>query len=151
MNKLTLLRLAEAGWNKTRKIDTSIIETKIRERGFKLSDMNREFLREYGNLIFELPSRRNDSINIVHFDTIKTLGKNMSIDSLDYLEDEYDFLSSGQFYPVGESDNGNLIILCTDNNAFYGYTDGCLIGYGKNVQEMLDCLIGENGKVIFFD
>lgn len=26
--------------------------------------------------------------------------------------------------------------------SYYGYTDGCLIRYGANTDEMLDCLVG---------
>ncbi len=46
--------------------------------------------------------------------------------------------------PIGENDNGNMLILCTEDNVFYGYTDGCLVKYGNTIEEMLDCVIGEN-------
>ena len=38
----------------------------------------------------------------------------------------------------------NMLILCTGDNVFYGYTDGCLVKYGNTIEEMLDCVIGEN-------
>lgn len=79
------------------------------------------------------------------------MGKNLYKESLEYLEDEYDFLNANHLIPVGESENGNLMILCTSDNVFYGCTDGCLIRYGENVDEMLDCLIGESREVHFFD
>lgn len=35
-------------------------------------------------------------------------------------------MSKDSLVQIGESKNGNLLILCTSNNVFYGYTDDCL-------------------------
>ena len=148
-----MLKLMESGWTKARKIDITEIEDKLAERGFTLSIQNKEFLCKYGNLYFELPNRNKQSKGwvCVHFDVKKALGINLYKESLEYLEDEYEFFYADSFIPIGESENGNLLILCTSNNVFYGYTDGCLIRYGNNIDEMLDCLIGDSKDVYFFD
>ena len=153
MNRETISRLIKSGWNKERRIDITEIENKLKERGFIISTKNKEFLCRYANLNFELPSHNTqlEEKSYIHFDTIKVLGKNLFKESLEYLEDEYDFLNVNHLIPVGESANGNLMILCTSENVFYGYTDGCLVKYGENVDEMLDCLIGENRREYFFD
>ncbi|MDE5780459.1 MAG: SUKH-3 domain-containing protein [Lachnospiraceae bacterium] len=153
MNNKTMSRLIESGWTKARKIDITEIEDKLTERGFMLSIQNKEFLCKYGNLRFELPNRNKQFKEriCVHFDVKKALGKNLYKESLEYLEDEYEFLNVDSLVPIGESENGNLLILCTSNNVFYGYADYCLIRYGENIDEMLDCLIGENKDVHFFD
>lgn len=31
----------------------------------------------------------------------------------------------------------------TAENEFYCFTDGCLVKAGNNIEEMLDCLVGE--------
>ena len=59
-------------------------------------------------------------------------------------EDEYDIEGINTVIPIGENDNGNMLILCTEDNVFYGYTDGCLVKYGNTIEEMLECVIGEN-------
>lgn len=48
---------------------------------------------------------------------------------------------------VGVSENftcrDNLIIVMTINNMFYCFTDGYLEKCGNNIEDMLDCLVGE--------
>jgi len=46
-------------------------------------------------------------------------------------------------YPIGTARKDNLMILLTEENEFYCFTDGCLIKVGDCIEDMLDCLVGE--------
>ena len=124
MNANTKERLIDAGWSLERQIDVDEVIDTLNSRGFLLTDKNIFFLKQYGLLEFELENRNKES--------------------LEYLEDEYDIEGINTVIPIGENDNGNMLILCTGDNVFYGYTDGCLVKYGNTIEEMLDCVIGEN-------
>lgn len=146
MKDNTKKRLLAAGWFEQRNIDIEEIIAKYNERGFELSDKNVFFLKQYGLLEFEFKNINPLFNNIVykHFNPIKALGKNLYKKSLDYLEDEYDIEDMDTIIPIGETDNGNMLILCTEKNIFYGYTDGCLVKYGNTIEAMLECVVGEN-------
>lgn len=118
MNANTKGRSIDAGWSSERQIDVDEVIDTLNSRGFLLTDKN--------------------------FNPLKTIGKNLYKESLEYLEDEYDIEGINTVIPIGENDNGNMLILCTVDNVFYGYTDGCLVKYGNTIEEMLDCVIGEN-------
>ena len=111
--------MIDAGWASERQIDVDEVIDTLNSRGFLLTDKNIHFLKQYGLLEFELENRNELFKDIVH------KGINTVI-------------------PIGENDNGNMLILCTGDNVFYGYTDGCLVKYGNTIEEMLDCVIGEN-------
>ena len=49
-------------------------------------------------------------------------------------------------YPIGEARQSNLIVLMTEQNVFYCFTDGCLVKVGDCIEDMLDCLVGECRK-----
>ena len=153
MRDNTKKKLLEAGWFEGRNIEIDEMIEKYKEREFELSIQNIIFLKEYGLLQFELKNKNSISNDIVckHFNPIKTLGKNLYKKSLVYLEDEYDIAGLERAIPIGETDNSNMIILCTENNVFYGYTDGCLVKYGNTVEDMLECLIGENCMPEYID
>lgn len=146
MNANTKERLIDAGWASERQIDVDEVIDTLNSRGFLLTDKNIHFLKQYGLLEFELENRNELFKDIVHknFNPLKAIGKNLYKESLEYLEDEYDIEGINTVIPIGENDNGNMLILCTGDNVFYGYTDGCLIKYGNTIEEMLDCVIGEN-------
>lgn len=118
MNANTKERLIDAGWSLERQIDVDEVIDTLNSRGFLLTDKN--------------------------FNPLKAIGKNLYKESLEYLEDEYDIEGINTVIPIGENDNRNMLILCTGDNVFYGYTDGCLVKYGNTIEEMLDCVIGEN-------
>jgi len=146
LNENTKKRLLEAGWFEHRNIDISKIIELYKERGFKVSEQNAIFLKEFGLLEFELKGENAlfSYVNHRNFNPIKALGKNLYRDSLDYLVDEYDVPELEKVIPVGETENRNMLLLCTENNIFYEYTDGCLVKCGNTVEEMLECLVGEN-------
>lgn len=79
------------------------------------------------------------------------MGKNLYKRSLEYLEDEYAVEGIEKVIPIGETDSGNMLILCTEDNVIYGYTDGCLVKYGNTVEDMLECIIGENCMPEYID
>lgn len=146
MNKKTVERLEKVGWSIDRKIDVSHIIGIFSQRGFELSEKNISFLEQFGMLEFELENNSGLFNNAIHknFNPIKAIGKNMYKYSLEYLEDEYSEIENIEtVIPIGENENGNMLILCTNDNQFYGYTDGCLIKYGDTIDDMLDCIIGE--------
>ena len=153
MKDNTRKRLIEAGWFEQRNIEIDEIIKKFKERGFELSAQNTIFLKEYGLLEFELENRNPLFNNVVyrHFNPIKALGKNLYKKSLEYLEDEYAIEGIETVIPIGETDSGNMLILCTENNVIYGYTDGCLVKYGNTVEDMLECIIGENCMPEYID
>lgn len=146
MNINTQKRLLDAGWSEEREIDVDEVIDTLKSRGFLLSDKNIYFLKKYGLLEFKFENRNNLFNDMVckNFNPLKAVGKNLYKESLNYLEDEYDIDSINTVIPIGENDNGNMLILCTEDNVFYGYTDGCLVKYGNTIEEMLECIIGEN-------
>ncbi len=50
-------------------------------------------------------------------------------------------------YPIGVACRENLLILMTETDTVYCFTDGCLFKAGNNVNDMLDCLVGECREV----
>ena len=63
--------------------------------------------------------------------------------------DEYDI--DDVVYPIGIANRGNLLMLMTENETFYRYTDGFLCKDGENIEEMLDCVVGECKEPIYFE
>lgn len=154
MEKKTVARLENAGWSVNRKIDIGDIVDIFFQRGFALSENNVKFLEHFGMLEFECENTCEvfDGVVYKHFNPIKAVGKNLYKYSLEYLEDEYSEINNiSTAIPVGESENGNMLILCTYDNTFYGYADGCLVKYGDTVDDMLDCIIGETRLPEFID
>lgn len=127
--------MIDAGWSAERQIDVDEVIDTLKSRGFLLTDKNIYFLKKYGLLEFELENRNEIFKDIVHknFNPLKAIGKNLYKESLEYLEDEYDIEGINTVIPIGENYNGNMLILCTEDNVFYGYTDGCLVKYGNTI------------------
>ena len=115
MNANTKERLIDAGWSLERQIDVDEVIDTLNSRGFLLTDKNIFFLKQYGLLEFELENRNEIFKDIVHknFNPLKAIGKNLYKESLEYLEDEYDIEGINTVIPIGENDNGNMLILCT--------------------------------------
>ena len=121
MNANTKGRLIDAGWSSERQIDVDEVIDTLNSRGFLLTDKNIFFLKQYGLLEFELENRNEIFKDIVHknFNPLKAIGKNLYKESLEYLEDEYDIEGINTVIPIGENDNGNMLILCTGDNVIY--------------------------------
>jgi hypothetical protein len=144
----------EAGWHESRSIELKDIELLYKSRNFEINERVRRFLEYYGMLEFHFPNKnpKFSEMRYINFNLIKALGKNLSKEGLDYLQSEYsEVLGEKSIFPVGETENRNMLLLISEDNQFYGYTDGCLIKYGSNVEEMLDCVIGEYTMPLFYD
>lgn len=137
MEKITEERLKNAGWYRTRKIQISEIEKIFQKLGIKLPDNVKEFLEEYGLLIFNDTERKED----IEFVPEKALGCNLDNEYFHELLEEYDIHEA--VYPIGVACRGNLTVLMTAKNVFYCFTDGYLEKAGDSIEEMLDCLVGE--------
>jgi len=137
MERITKERLLKAGWTKTRKIDITSIEDKYYEAKVNLPDNVRNFLSEYGYLVFDDKDRRED----VKFIPEKVIGYKLDKEYFEELLQEYDI--NEVVYPVGVLSQENLMIVMTDQNIFYCFMDGYLEKAGDCVEDMLDYLVGE--------
>lgn len=144
MNKKTIERLKNVGWYENRIINTDIINKKYSEIDLEMPINVELFLREYGMLkIDPLDKIYYD----VEFDPLKAIGINLDGDY--FMECLQVYGVNKVVYPVGVARNNNLLVLMTVDNEFYCFTDGCLKKVGSNIEEMLDCLVGEcRGAVI---
>ena len=80
----------------------------------------------------------------IEFDPLKAIGINLDGDYFRELLEEYDINET--VYPIGIACRGNLSVFMTRGNVFYCFTDGYLEKDGENIEEMLDCLVGECRK-----
>ncbi len=137
MENITKKRLKNAGWKESRDIDISIFSEKYKEIDLNIPINVKRFLRKYGGLIFEEKDMHED----VRFIPNEAIGSNLNGRYFETVLEEYDILETA--YPIGVCCRENLILLMTENNEFYCFTDGYLERNGKNVDEMLDCIVGE--------
>ena len=138
MQKQTRERLQNVGWHQGRIIDVYFIKNKYKEIGLEMPTCVEIFLREYGMLKIDAPDKRYYD---VEFNPLKAIGKNLNADY--FRECLKEFGVSDMVYPIGIACRENLSVLMTVQNEFYCFTDGCLIKAGNDIEEMLDCLVGE--------
>lgn len=137
MEKITQERLLNAGWTKTRKVDITEIQYKYHEAEMNLPTNVKEFLSEYGYLVFDAKGRKED----VEFIPEKAIGYELDKEYFEELLEEYGI--NEVVYPVGVTSKEELMIVMTIQNTFYCFTDGYLEKAGDCVEDMLDCLVGE--------
>lgn len=137
MEKITEKRLKEAGWDEKRNILIPETEKIFQRLELELPDNVKNFLKNYGYLVFNNKERKED----LEFNPEKAIGINLDKEYFDELLDEYGI--NEKVYPVGECCRGNMMVLMTTQNIFYCFTDGYLEKAGDSVEEMLDCLVGE--------
>ncbi len=137
MEKITQERLLNAGWTKTRKVDITEIQDKYQEAEMDLPTNVKEFLSEYGYLVFDTKGRKED----VEFIPEKAIGYELDKEYFEELLEDYGI--NEVVYPVGVTSKEELIIVMTIQNTFYCFMDGYLEKAGNCVEDMLDCLIGE--------
>lgn len=137
MERITEERLKKAGWKRERAISIVKIEESYLKLGMQMPDNVRKFLKEYGYLKFDDNTRKED----LEFDPEKAIGSNLDKEYFSELLEEYDI--DEKVYPIGEYCRGNLIVLMTNQSKFYCFTDGYLEKPGDDIDEMLDCLVGE--------
>ena len=138
MQALTLERLKKAGWYEGRKIDISEMEEMYKKGKLPMPQNVKKFLEEFGNLRFE-DKDRDDDISFV----IDNLIGNPGFDYEYYYEILRDFDINITVYPIGIACRKNMIVIMDENNHFYYWTEYCLLRIGKNIDEMLDCKVGE--------
>lgn len=138
MENVTIKKLSAMGWIESRSINIALYKKRYEEIGLEMPHNIEEFLATYGML----KSNAKDKIYFeVDFDPIKAIGSNLSGDYFRECLGEYGIDET--VYPIGVVCKNNLLLLMNQNNVCYCFTDGCLLKVGDNVQEMLDCLVGE--------
>lgn len=142
MEKVTEERLVKAGWDEKRTIDISNIKDVYQKLGLVMPMNVEKFLTVYGMLVFEDDERKEN----LEFIPEKALGCNLDKVYFEELLEEYDI--NEIVYPVGVACRGNLMVLMTEQDVFYCYTDGYLEKAGENVEQMLDCLVGECNEAV---
>lgn len=137
MEKVTKERLAKAGWDEKRTIDVLDIKEMYQKVGLVMPNNVENFLNIYGMLVFEDGDRKEN----LEFIPQKALGCNLDKEYFEELLEDYDI--NEMVYPIGVACRENLMVLMTEQDTFYCYTDGYLEKAGENVEDMLDCLVGE--------
>jgi hypothetical protein len=156
MNDITLKRLEASGWFLERKINIKEIKELYEQRGFVLPDIVQRFLENYGMLEFKFPKKGSpfNTIEGVNFNPFSALGNNIRREFFNKISEEFPDVAEikeDEFYPIGEIARGNMILLMTNEEKFFSYTDGCLVKNGENISEMLDCVVGEICLPYFYD
>ncbi|MBN1055194.1 hypothetical protein DVW05_07490 [Clostridium botulinum] len=151
MENITLNRLKKAGWTNKRNINIDLIEKTFKEKSINMPEKIRVFLQKYGMLEIKF-KRKMQAIaidEVIEFNPIKAIGDNLDSEYFMEIFDEYDI--DDVVYPIGIANRGNLLMLMTENETFYRYTDGFLCKDGENIEEMLDCVVGECKEPIYFE
>ena len=134
---MTKERLVKAGWDEKKTIDVSEIKEMYQKVGLVMPNNVEKFLSIYGMLVFEDGDRKEN----LEFIPQKALGCNLDKEYFEELLEDYDI--NEMVYPIGVACRENLMVLMTERDIFYCYTDGYLEKAGENVEDMLDCLVGE--------
>lgn len=151
MENITLNRLIKAGWTNERNINIDLIEKTFKEKSINMPEKIRVFLQKYGMLEIKFKRKMKDFDidEVIEFNPIKAIGDNLDSEYFMEIFDEYDI--DDVVYPIGIANRGNLLMLMTENETFYRYTDGFLCKDGENIEEMLDCIVGECREPIYFE
>ena len=151
MENITLNRLIKAGWTNERNINIDLIEKTFKEKSINMPEKIRAFLQKYGMLEIKFKRKMQaiDIDEVIEFNPIKAIGDNLDSEYFMEIFDEYDI--DDVVYPIGIANRGNLLMLMTENETFYRYTDGFLCKDGENIEEMLDCVVGECKEPIYFE
>lgn len=151
MEDITLDRLMQAGWTNERNVNIDSIEKIFKEKSIDMPQKIRTFLQQYGMLEIKF-KRKMQAIEIdevIEFNSIKAIDNNLHSEYFRDIFDEYDI--DDIVYPIGIANRGNLLMLMAESGTFYRYTDGFLCKDGENIEEMLDCVVGECREPIYFE
>lgn len=138
MNEITLKRLKNAGWHKDRKINIGSIQQKYEEIGLDMPGNISTFLESFGFLVINAPDKKYFDVS---FNPLQAIGTNLEADY--FMECLLEYGIYENVFPIGVACRDNLIILMTEKNTVFAFTDGCLLRAGTSVDEMLDCIVGE--------
>lgn len=145
MEDITLKRLKNAGWEPDRKIDISFVKTRYNDIGLEMPICVEVFLKQFGMLVVNSLEIHED----VNFNPLKVIGINLDAEYFRDLLIDYNINTTA--YPIGMTCRGNLSILMVENNEFYCFTDGYLEKCGSNIEDMLDCLVGESKEAVIIE
>lgn len=138
MNYKTLERLYAVGWKKERNINIDKIKQRYKEIGLEMPLNVQSFLIKYGLIKVDIKEKIYFD---VEFNPFKAIGVNLNHEYFKECLVEYGILD--MVYPIGVACRENLLVLMTETDAVYCFTDGCLFKTGDNIDDMLDCLVGE--------
>ncbi|WP_434298191.1 SUKH-3 domain-containing protein [Clostridium sporogenes] len=144
-------RLMQAGWTNERNVNIDSIEKTFKEKSINMPQKIRAFFQQYGMLEIKFKRKMQavDVDEVIEFNPIKAIGNNLDSEYFRDIFDEYDI--DDIVYPIGIANRGNLLMLMTESGTFYRYTDGFLCKDGENIEEMLDCVVGECREPIYFE
>lgn len=142
LSDISIRRIKEAGWEENRNIDIKDIECIFKDRKIEIFPSTKKFLSEFGmlNIEFPKPGSLFNTVEKINFNPFNAIGDCLDGEYFKDIEEEYKDKIGEKVNPIGETDRGNLILLITPTEKFYGFTDGCLVKYGDNTEEMLECL-----------
>lgn len=151
LSDITIKRLKEAGWDEERNIDIKQIESIFKERKIEVFQVTKDFLSKFAMISVEFPKLGSlfNTVEKINFNLLNAIGDCLGGEYVNDLEEEYKEIIGEKLNPVGEIDRGNLILLITPTEKYYGYTDGCLVKFGDNTEEMLECLCIPKAPKIF--
>lgn len=151
MENITLDRLTQAGWTNERNVNIDSIEKIFKDKSIDMPQKIRAFLQQYGMLEIKFKRKMQDIDidEVIEFNPIKAIGNNLDSEYFRDIFDEYDI--DDIVYPIGIANRGNLLMLMTESGIFYRYTDGFLCKDGENIEEMLDCVVGECRQPTYFE
>lgn len=138
MNEKTIERLYAAGWQEERNINIDKLKTRYHEIGLNMPPNVQSFLAKYG--MIEVNAKDKTYFDVT-FDPLKAIGVNL--DGGYFRECLAEYGMKDMVYPVGVACRENLLVLMTETDTVYCFTDGCLLKAGDNINDMLDCLVGE--------
>lgn len=138
MNYKTLERLYAVGWKKERNINIDKIKQRYKEIGLDMPLNVQSFLIKYGLIKADIKGKIYFD---VEFNPFKAIGVNLNHEYFKECLVEYGILD--MVYPIGVACRENLLVLMSKTDAVYCFTDGCLFKAGDNIDDMLDCLVGE--------
>lgn len=137
MNKVIEESLIQAGWFEGRTIETSNIEVKLKEKGYDIFELGKNFIKEYGLLKISFTNPRLPKfINIIDINPIISLGGISKS-----VVEAYENHCGEPMIPVAEIQQQCMTICITPRGWFYGGYDDWLLKLGENFEEALFNLI----------
>jgi len=153
MKRRTEERLIAAGWKQDRMINIEFIEKRYKKYGMLIPNSVKFFLQKYGMITikFKKVLAHVDINEEISFNPVEVLGDYLDKEYFKTIVDDYSEEVKEELFPVGMIARGNMILMMTASEMFFSYTDGCLCKDGDNIDEMLDCVVGECRLPIIYE
>lgn len=133
LDEYVLNVLKNSGWSDGRKQDITQWIQILTEEGYIVNEYAKSILSELGDLQVRVSSDKNHLGVTMHFNPV-----NAASGEYDRME-IFNQASNEELFPM---------VLMTEQDVFYCYTDGYLEKAGENVEQMLDCLVGECNEAV---